>query len=104
MSERERSRSGNSGGSGNRTVSGDVDIHGKTLDVKIAVPSGAKLSDVLTEVRKHVNLGNLSQYTTLRINDRDIRIEDGKLVEDPVITENFVLSLVKGTIRGGRAR
>lgn len=105
MTEKEKSRTG-SGGDKARTVSGPVDVKNKTLRDEagavrnITVRHGARLSDLISEVKKYANLGDLSQYT-IRLNDRTISTNKGVLAEDPVITENFVLSFTT-QVRGGR--
>lgn len=105
MGEKEKSRGG-SGDNRQSTVSGPVDVKGKTLRHddgtvrNITVRRGARLSDVIAEVKKYRNIGDLSQYT-IRLNDRTIATDKGGLAEDPVITENFALTLTT-QVKGGQ--
>ena len=99
MSERERPRTGG-GGPAYPTVEGDVDIQGQSLKERPRIRKGATAADAIEEVRKQANLGSLSQWT-IRLNDQTLRVdENGKLLDNPHILENFTLSFLK-RIQGG---
>jgi len=72
---------------------------------KINLPFGARLSDLIEKfkeeaAKKGLNV-NIYEYL-VRLNDKDLEFdEDGKLKEDPVLTEASVLSLVVKKLTGG---
>lgn len=92
--EREREQS-----DGQETVEVEVAYHGKYLG-KVKVKKGATLQDVLDELKKKYPEINWNEVTIM-LNGKQIKIEDGKPKENPVITENSVLALLK-RFRGGK--
>ena len=101
MSERERPGSG----SGDYEKKSEklrhkVDIHGKSAG-EFSANKGSTLADVISEVKRSVKMGDLSQYTSVRVNDKDIAVKDGVLSENPVLTENSTIMFLRGEIAGG---
>lgn len=72
---------------------------------KIKLPVGAKLSDLIQALKDRAEKAgleiNIHEYL-MRLNDKDVDFEDGKLKEDPVLTEASVLSLVVKKLTGGK--
>ncbi|OHB21389.1 MAG: hypothetical protein A2939_03635 [Parcubacteria group bacterium RIFCSPLOWO2_01_FULL_48_18] len=95
MSEQERTRPG--GAPPSDTIEVDVTIHGS--HVRISVPRGATLSDLIAEIDRQHPLGRVTDYTVM-LNDREIKFENGQLKENPLITENSTLSLLRRIIGG----
>lgn len=71
---------------------------------KVKLPLGAKLSDLIQEFKDEATRRgldvNIHEYL-MRLNDKDVEFEGGKLKEDPVLTESSVLSLVVKKLTGG---
>ena len=90
--EKERERHG--GGPSNDSVGVHVTLHGNYVG-KIQIPRGGKLSDLVEAIRAKDYAVELNQCTVM-LNDRKIEVTaDGKLEEDPALTEDSALSLVK---------
>ena len=82
-------------------VSGKVDLHADVIG-EIEVPKGTTLSELLQILAEKGHDANLAHYVTLMLDGRSIRIKaDGTLEEDPVLTQDFVLSLTK-QLTGGK--
>lgn len=94
--ERERERHG---GPSSDTVNVDVTIHGNYLG-KIEVARGATLGELVEAIRARGHQLNLKEFTVM-LNDRKIEVgPDGTLKENPVLTEDAALSLVKKFVGG----
>ena len=80
-----------------------VTIHGRYLQHPVELSVGATLADLLEEVKRVENLKNLSQFTEIIINGSTVELdEDGNLKENPILTQDSVLSLLK-RFKGGNS-
>lgn len=96
MMERERERHG---GSSDDVVSVDVTIHGNYIG-KVEVPRGATLGDLVEAIRAKGHELNLKEFTVM-LDDRKVEVgPDGNLKENPVLSEDAALSLVKKFVGG----
>lgn len=100
MKEKEREK--DSGDGGNK-VRGRVTIHGTPLG-EISVPRGSRLSDVLDEIKRARPELTIQQFTVM-LNDETIDWnKNGELVKNPVLAENFTLTLLKRFVGGTLAK
>lgn len=98
MEEETRQAGDKSVQSGSDNVEYSVTVQGKHLGEKVSLPPGATLADLLGEVEKKYGI-QTSKYG-IRLNDRQIDVQDGKLRENPVLTENGVLILLEKIVGG----
>ncbi|KKU15475.1 hypothetical protein A3A20_02180 [Candidatus Wolfebacteria bacterium RIFCSPLOWO2_01_FULL_45_19] len=73
---------------------------------KAKLPAGARLSDLVQKLKEEATERGLHDFNIheylMRLNDVDVEFDqNGKLKEDPVLTESSVLSLVVKKLTGG---
>lgn len=79
----------------------DVTIHGTYIGV-IRLKRGAALEDLIEELQRRGHLDDLSKFFAVMIDGKTIYIntETGKASENPLLSENCVISLLKKILGG----
>lgn len=96
MAEKEKIKKS---GKNTEEVEVEVFVQNKALPKKsLVVPRGTSLKDALEKLSREHGL-NINEFTVV-FNDRIISIEGGELKENPLITENATLNLLRRVIGG----
>ncbi|OGZ00433.1 MAG: hypothetical protein A2945_03775 [Candidatus Liptonbacteria bacterium RIFCSPLOWO2_01_FULL_52_25] len=97
--EKNRSRQDGEGQPESDMIEYSVTIQHRHFGEKISLPRNATLADLLAEVQKQHGVA-VEEYQ-VRLNDRQIESDkEGKLKENPILTENGVLILTTKIVGG----